>query len=129
MGQQGVRHASKSTGTEPGGGSTLRWGLRAADPEYVAAFEREMQRRREQRAREEQQNQTSGVVSAVGRLLVAVAVALPALSYTAALHTVAHGLPPLILPDGMQLKILTESEAAEASPEIKKAGGFVQFNR
>ncbi len=111
----------------------LRTG-RAAGPEYVAAFEREMKRRREQHVgrreqedEDEEQGKASRVVSAVGRLFVAVAILLPTLSYTVALHSVEHGLPPLIMPDGTELKIITESEAAEASPDIKKAADSIAW--
>eukprot|EP01043_Picozoa_sp_COSAG02_P007534 COSAG02_NODE_227_length_28153_cov_11.662294_6_plen_505_part_00 len=108
----------------------LRTG-QAANPEYVAAFEREMKRRREQQQHVgrhvEEAQLASRVVSAAGRLIVAVAVLLPALSYTVALHSVEHGLPSLIMPNGIELKIITESEAAEASLEIKKAADAIAW--
>lgn len=119
MGQQG--------GAGGAGASSLRSGSPApAEPECIAAFERKMKQHREQQL-SAQQEQESRAVSGLGRLFVAVAVLLPSLSYMAATYCLDHGPMPLVLPNELELKVLTQSEATEASPDIKKAAGEVAW--
>jgi predicted nicotinamide N-methyase len=130
---QGVRDdhsmttAGRATAGDDHGMTTAA--AQGMDPACLAAFEKNMRRRRELGQDEEAaEGGPAMLVGAIGRLFAAVAVLLPVLSAAAAaLETPEHGAIPFILPNGQELTIVTESAAKEASPAIKKAADKIAW--
>ena len=98
------------------------------DPEYLAAFEREMQRRRDLPPTVgDDDGGADSVVTGFGWLFLGIAVLLPLLSALAAAIGAERTSAPLVLPSGLVLRIITEGEAKEATPQIAQASAKIAW--